>query len=140
VGGWMLNGIYIVQPGPLLGWGNVIYLGGDLQMDPQRVNRAFDTTRFNRNSQQQLGSNIRTFPSRFANLRADGTLTLDASLLKNTPITEKVNLQFRCEFFNVLNHPVFLAPDLSPTSTGFGTITGQNNLPRTIQMALKLTW
>jgi hypothetical protein len=40
----------------------------------------------------------------------------------------------------VLNHPVFLAPDLSPTSTGFGTITGQNNLPRTIQMALKLTW
>jgi hypothetical protein len=65
-----------------------------------------------------------------------GTLTGRVTDSEN----EKVNLQFRCEFFNALNHPVFLAPALSPGSTGFGAITGQNNLPRTIQMALRLTW
>ena len=70
IGGWMVNGIYIVQPGPPLGWGNVIYLGGDLRMNPRGIDNAFDTTRFNRDSRQQLASNIRTFPSRFANLRA----------------------------------------------------------------------
>jgi hypothetical protein len=34
------------------------------------------------------------------------------SVVKNTSITEKVNLQFRAEFFNLLNHPNFANPIL----------------------------
>jgi hypothetical protein len=35
---------------------------------------------------------------------------------------------------------VFNGPQLSPTSSAFGTISGVYNLERHIQMALKLTW
>ena len=140
VGGWVLNGVYVVQPGPPLNWGNVIYLGGDLNLDPRRIDGAFDTTRFNTNSQQQLDWNIRSFPTRFTGLRQDGVYNADFSMLKNTAITEKVRLQYRCEFFNAFNHPTFDPPNLTPTNSNFGKITNQPNLPRIIQMGLRLSW
>jgi len=140
VDGWIVNGIYTIQPGGPLGWGNSIYFGGDLRYDPRKLEAAFDTTRFNRNSTQQLGSNLRTFPSRFANLRADGAHNFDFSVIKNTSITEKVSIQFRLEFFNAFNHPTFNGPELSPVNTNFGNITSQSNLARTTQMALRLVW
>jgi hypothetical protein len=62
------------------------------------------------------------------------------SFIKDFGIWERVRLQYRAEFFNALNHPQFSAPNLSPTSSTFGTITGQANNPRQIQMALRLTW
>ena len=140
IGGWTVNAIYTVQPGPPLGWGNVIYLGGDVRLDPRAIDGAFDITRFNRNSQQQLGSNIITFTSQFSTLRQDGVNNLDFSAIKNNAITERVNLQFRCELFNALNHASFNPPNLSPTSSAFGTITSQANLARSIQLALRLVW
>ncbi len=140
VGGWVVNGIYTVQPGPPLQWGNLIYYGGDLQLRPRNIDRAFDTSRFNSNSQQQLASNIRTFPSRFNNLRADGVNNLDASLLKNIPIAERVRMQFRFEAFNALNRAEFDSPILNPVNSNFGHIQAQSNLPRRIQMALRMVW
>lgn len=140
IGGWTVNAIYTRQAGQPLGWGNVIYYGGGLQLDPRAIDRAFDLTRFNRNSNDQLGSNIRTFPSQFSTLRQDGVNNLDFSVIKNNAITERVNLQLRCELFNSLNHPSFNAPSLAPTSSAFGTITSQANLARSIQMALRLVW
>jgi hypothetical protein len=78
--------------------------------------------------------------------------TVDFSIFKNTYITETVNVQFRAEFFNILNHTNFLSP-------GFLNTFGQNNsvydfdgssLPtalnqtsttsRQIQLGLKLIW
>lgn len=138
--GWVANGIYTAQPGSPLSWGNVIYFGGPLNYDARRLTGAFDVTQFNRNSAQQLGSNIRTFPSKFSNLRSAGVNNFDFSVIKNTPITERVNLQYRCEFFNALNHPQFDGPQLSPTNTNFGNITSQSNLARSIQMALRMAW
>lgn len=140
VGGWVVNAIYTVQPGPPLEWGNVIYYGGDLQLDTRNIGRTFDTTRFNTNSQQQLASNIRAFPSRFSNLRADGVNNLDASLLKNFRVTEQVRMQFRFEAFNALNRAEFDVPILNPVSSSFGKTQAQANLPRRIQMALRLVW
>ena len=140
ISGWTVNAIYSYQPGPPLGWGNVIYLGGDLHLDPHNTANAFDVTRFNRNSQQQLAQNIRVFPSQFAALRQDGVNNLDFSVLKNTAITERINLQLRCEFFNFLNHPSFNPPNLSPIATDFGRITSQANLARSTQLALRLVW
>ena len=139
-GGWVLNAIYTVQPGPPLEWGNVIYFGGDIQLNPRNINRAFDTSLFNTNSQQQLASNIRTFPTRFSTLRTDGVNNLDASLLKNIPIKEKLRLQFRFEAFNALNRVEFDSPILNPANSNFGHIQAQSNLPRRIQMALRLVF
>jgi hypothetical protein len=62
------------------------------------------------------------------------------SVIKNNRITDKVNAQLRADFFNALNHPSFAAPNLSPTSSAFGTITSQANLPRTIQLGLRIAF
>ncbi len=140
VGGWVLNAIYTVQPGPPLEWGNIIYYGGDLQLNTRNIDRSFDRSRFNTSSQQQLASNVRTFPQRFNNLRADGVNNLDASLIKNIPIRERLRLQFRFEAFNALNRAEFDAPILNPVNSSFGRTQATSNLPRRIQMALRLVW
>ena len=139
-GGWNVNAIYTWQPGRPLSWGNVIYYGGDLRVNPRGVDGAFDVTRFNRNSREQLDSNLRSFPAGFANLRSDGLNNFDLSVVKRIPVAEKIYLQFRCEFFNFLNHPVFEPPNTSPTNSSFSLINTQANLPRTTQMALRLVW
>lgn len=48
----------------------------------------------------------------------------DLAIYKNTPITERLNMQLRAEFFNVLNHPNFANPFLpafiaDPAVNGF---------------------
>jgi len=71
-------------------------------------------------------------------------LNTDFSVTKNTKITEKLNLQFRSEMFDVFNHPNFGNPVLTTTSGSFGTIqatrfpTGDFGSSRQIQFALKL--
>ena len=81
-------------------------------------------------------------------LRGPGFFDMDIALLKDTKLTERVNAQFRAEFFNVLNHPNFAIPTGSVFTTtgaissaaGVITATNQNTNPRQIQLALKLTF
>ncbi len=69
--------------------------------------------------------------------RAPGLEQFDLAVNKNFRITEGIKLQFRSEFFNVLNHTNFGPPSNITTSASFGTIT--NTLPaRQIQFGLKL--
>jgi hypothetical protein len=141
VGGWVINAINSYESGgPVGSWGDIIYLGGPLNYDPTNVDHTFDTKQFNTNSAQQLSNHVRTFPTRFSNLRLPPTNNVDASIIKNTRIKERFSLQFRTEFFNAFNHPVFNGPQLSPTNSAFGTISGVYNLERHIQMALRLTF
>ena len=70
-------------------------------------------------------------------LHAPGINNWDLTLMKNTRIAEKRNLQFRAEFFNAWNHPQFLLPSTEITSASFGTIT-QARDGRQIQFGLKL--
>ena len=75
--------------------------------------------------------------------RGPGLADLDVSLLKNTAITERVNLQFRAEFFNILNHTNFGTPNAivftgSSPSPSAGLITTTATIPRQIQFGLKL--
>ncbi|MDE3164396.1 MAG: TonB-dependent receptor, partial [Acidobacteriota bacterium] len=145
VGGWVLNSIYTNQIGAPLTFGsNLIFYGGSINSNahPSNLNAPmFDTTHFNTISSQQLASNIATFGTRYGNIRQDGADNVDLSLIKDTSITEKVKLQFRFEAFNAFNRPEFDAPSsLSPTSSSFGKITTQPNLPRSIQMALRLAF
>jgi hypothetical protein len=97
-------------------------------------------TRFDRDSTHQLSNNVRTFADRFSNLRQDGVNDVDFSAIKNIKIKESVGLQFRCEFFNLFNHALFNGPNLTPTSSSFGQLTSQSNLPRRTQMGLRFVW
>jgi hypothetical protein len=65
---------------------------------------------------------------------------LNASALKDFPLTERWRLQFRGEFFNLTNTPTFGQPGNGLTLPTFGVIssTAANMTPRQMQFALKL--
>jgi hypothetical protein len=92
-------------------------------------------------------------PGTFGNLQRDflagpGITDLDYAVMKETPIKEQVRLQFRAEFFNLLNHANFALPIASafvqtPNGGGapnptFGRITATTTSSRQIQFALKI--
>ncbi len=66
-----------------------------------------------------------------------GFQSVNASLIKNTNLTESVNLQLRAEVFNLFNHPNFNLPDNFLGSPTFGQITSARD-PRHIQLGIKL--
>jgi hypothetical protein len=74
-------------------------------------------------------------------LRGPSAFSMDAGLGKNFAIlpSDRLNLRFRADFFNVLNHPVFSNPsaDISSAST-FGQITSTASSPRVGQFSLRL--
>lgn len=77
------------------------------------------------------------------NLRGPSAFYMDAGLAKNFPIlpNERLNLKFRADFFNVLNHPVFALPTAANsdiTSGSFGTITSTASTARVGQFSLRL--
>jgi hypothetical protein len=72
-------------------------------------------------------------------IQGPGRHNWDMSLFKNIKATEKVNLQFRAEAFNVWNHASFRNPNMNASSRDFGTISDAGH-PRLIQFALKLTF
>jgi len=61
----------------------------------------------------------------------------DLGVDKNFRIRESIRLQFRSEFFNVLNHTNFGIPNTQSTNVAFGQIR-TTYPPRQIQLALKL--
>src|SRR5579875_2717224 len=76
-----------------------------------------------------------------------GLASLDLSLMKNTSLSERVSLQFRAEFFNILNRANFNTPNAvvfssataSPSATA-GVINSTSTSSRQIQFGLKLIW
>jgi hypothetical protein len=82
------------------------------------------------NSFGNAGRNILIGPS---------TFNVDFAAHKLFTITERVNLQFRAEFFNFLNHAQFNNPDRSLADSTFGQITTARD-PRVVQGALKLVF
>jgi hypothetical protein len=78
-------------------------------------------------------------------LSGPGLTTVDFSASKNARLTERLGLQFRAEFFNILNHTNFLTPNevvyssatagISPTA---GVVTATSTTSRQIQFGAKL--
>ncbi len=66
--------------------------------------------------------------------------SLDLGFGKNDKITERVQSDFRVDFFNAFNHPIFYVGDQDINSTSFGKITSTTNSPRTIQLSLRVTF
>jgi hypothetical protein len=137
-----MNGNMILQSGPVItGWGNIIYLGGPLNLNPYQPNgSAFNTSRFITASNQQPVFNIRSFDTQFGNLRRDASKNLDLSIDKNFFVAERLYLQLRFETFNTTNRVTFGTPTLTATSSAFGTITTQSNSPRAVQLGARLVW
>jgi hypothetical protein len=80
-----------------------------------------------------------------------GLATWDFSVLKETRVRERLNVQFRAEIFNFLNRANFNTPNLivftPPTAanlTGLsgtaGSITSTSTTSRQVQFGLKLLW
>jgi hypothetical protein len=159
-GGWTITSIYTYQMGAPLVWGNgsstspgdYVYFGGPGALPASLNNRevnttasgtplpAFNTSLFVTNSANAFAYHIRTFSTTFSNVRQDGLNEWDPSVLKNIPFKERMYLQLRFEFFNVLNHPTFAAPNMQATNASFGVISAAANRPRTIQLGARFVF
>jgi hypothetical protein len=76
-------------------------------------------------------------------LRGPGYTNWDAAVIRTFPIWRESNLQFRAEYFDVLNHTELSNPSVSNpigSSTSFGTITGTQGGPLIAQFALKVSF
>ncbi len=155
VSGWQLNGIGTFLSGfpftPLIGANRSG--DGDIR-NPDRPSIASSTSGpiVTGNPNQWFNPSAFALPTAgtYGNL-GRGTLTgpgladVDLSLFKNTTITERTNLQFRAEVFNVSNRAnygppnttVFSGAAISPSA---GLITTTATSPRQIQLGLKLNF
>jgi hypothetical protein len=141
ISGWQVSGLFQRQTGAALGFGDALLTGTvqDIALPggQRTVNEWFNVNAFVTNSAVQLSNHLRVLSSLFSGVRQDGQNNLDA-MLSRTIHWERFQLQFRTDWFNALNHPQFLGPNTSPTSSAFGQVTGTWSSPRTIQFSLKL--
>jgi hypothetical protein len=72
--------------------------------------------------------------------RGPGQTSIDFSVFKDFRFTERFNMQFRTEMFNLLNQANFGNPGNSMDNANFGQINSTSVNARLIQMALKLTF
>jgi carboxypeptidase family protein len=160
VGGWTLNSIVTIQSGfpftPQLSFNPSN--DGDTR-NPVRPNwnpafsgplilgtsaKWFDPTAFAvpaKGTFGNVGRNVLTGP---------GLGTWDFSVMKDTHLAEKLNLQFRAEIFNLLNRVNLDTPNLivftsmnqmpSQASPVAGTFTSTSTSSRQVQFGLKLLW
>jgi len=112
------------------------YAGGSVHtMDPRSSATAtyFDTSGFSPEPLGQLGNARRRF------FHGPGVNNWDMALLKDTKLTESMNVEFRAEFFNVFNHAQFGVVDGNVNSPTFGQVKTAL-APRIGQLSLKLNF
>ena len=151
VNGWETFGILTLQSGrpftvallseidnsgtgrSILGFGNNDRpnLIGNPQLSDPTPDRWFNTAAFAFSAPGTFGNAGRNI------VDGPGYQSFNAALVKNTVLSERVNLQFRAEAFNFFNHPNFNLPDNFLGSPTFGRITSARD-PRHIQFGLKL--
>lgn len=144
LGGWQTNGVVNLQSGfPF----NVTSPG-----DPANTGRSSErpnvtgavfSTCGNGSLTNCISTNFAVAPFAYGNfgrnvLYGPGLYNVDFSAFKNFSLWERTTLQFRSEFFNLLNTPAFSNPNATITNSNFGTITSTKSDNRQIQFALKL--
>jgi outer membrane receptor protein involved in Fe transport len=72
-------------------------------------------------------------------IRGPATWNLDFALGKNFPIMEKLQLQFRADLFNALNHTILSGLVAEITNPRFGQLTSTNGA-RLMQLSAHLNW
>jgi len=153
IDGWQLNGIATILSGfpftPLIG-SNRSGDGDTRNPDRPALNPSFSGPVLLKKPSEWFNPTAFVLPAvgTYSTL-GRGTLTgpgladVDVSLFKNTRISERTNLEFRAEFFNVLNRVNFGPPNTTVFASGAysasaGTITTLATNPRQIQFGLKL--
>jgi hypothetical protein len=156
VSGWQLNGIISAQNGfpftPLVG-SNQSGSGDTRNPDRVSVNPNFSGPRIVGTQQEWYNPSAFLLPpaGTYGNTGRDilsgpGLLEVDSSLFKNFRIRETAVLQFRAEFFNLINRANFGLPIISnftaagAISPSAGLITYTGTTSRQIQFGLKLNW
>jgi len=141
IGGWETSGILTAGSGQpysvkfsssVVGWtSNYANRVGDPHVDNPTIGKWFNPDAFALPSQFSFGN---AHPIIFG----PGLFDWNMGVFKSFKFKELLRVQFRSEFFNVLNHPSFSNPasNISATST-VGRITSTSNSPRTIQFALR---
>ncbi len=111
------------------------YAGGPVHiLNPRSQGQLFfDKTAFTTEVVGQLGNSRRRF------FHGPGVNNWDMALLKDTRLTERLNLQFRAEFFNVFNHAQFNFVQGNVNAGNFGQATSVAP-PRIGQLSLKLNF
>jgi hypothetical protein len=164
LGGWQLGGIFQASTGlpftPLIGGDPLGLNSTNTYAYPNRLTGPGCQTGVNpSNPDQYIKVDCFSAPNPLTllgnagrnSLPGPGLENFDFSLFKNNYIrrvSEKFNVQFRAEFFNVFNRANFLPPTKNNTVfdqsgngvNGAGKITGTSTTAREIQFALKLVW
>lgn len=130
-GGWQANGIFAAYQGRqymMSASGTTLNMPGNAQTPDQvklEVNKLglvgddgtwFDTSAFARPSGVRFGTVGRN------SMRGPGVINVDLSLFRTFRLTERFNLQFRAESFNISNTPHFANPNGNANSSAFGRI------------------
>jgi len=150
LGGWQISGILTLQDGfPLTatcGPGNIQNGGGacypdnigvspNLADEQQIRTRFFNTAAFV--DRLPGGAQFRYGSSARNTIIGPGIASLDFSAIKNFRFTERTGLEFRSEFFNLPNHPIFNPPGTSLRTPAYGVMTTTRIDSRQIQFGLK---
>ena len=162
IGNWSISFIFNWQTGrPNLTMGNVYY-DGDITKVKTKYSKdpdvpVFDTSGFyfhdaavqtngvddpakQRADQRiQLANNIRTIPTRWDGLRGQDFVNWDMSFVKALEFG-RVRAQFNIELYNAFNSVFYNTPNLTPSSAEFGKVSSQNNLPRNLQVGMKMVF
>ena len=154
VGGWKTSGIWRIADGrPLtfgLADGNSLPTYGGQRPNivgtprrnhgPDWVDQYFaDTSVFQRPDDFTLGN----APRAFGGIRTPWSFTCNLSLGKQfslARVREDMNVEFRIEAQNALNHPVFGTPNSTVDDPSFGQITSTSVGPREVQLAIKFNF
>jgi len=147
-GGWSLNAITLLESGmPVTvtqATNNNAFAGfalqrptivGDPTLDAGRrtPGRFFNTSAFATTPQFVIGNASRN------PVRGPAYRDLDLALVKHSKLSERTDLEFRGEIFNITNTPAFAQPNGSFGSPAFGSITSTITDPRVVQFALRLS-
>ncbi len=148
IGGWATDGVIQVQTGlPLTpqhtgdigSMGTNQALRPDLVCNPNLPSGEQTTEKFFKTECLALQTPMRYGTAGRSVITGPGTIGVDLSVRKMFKITEKINLQFRSEFFNSTNHPNLNPPNKLLGNALFGRVTSARD-PRIIQFGLKLAF
>jgi Carboxypeptidase regulatory-like domain len=148
IGGWQVSGITEIQTGlPLAITSSTNTIGfGTATQRPNNNGQSAVLPSGQRTQKEWFNTSDFSLPAPFTfgnvgpyspDLRGPATNVWNTSLIKNTHLSERLNLQFRAEFYNLFNHPVWAAPGTSLGTSTFGVVA-QKNGNRTGQLGLKL--
>ncbi len=147
LGNWNVGWIATLnsgQPFSVYAGGDVANVGGGSQR-AQVVGNPLSG--FNQSIQEWFNTAAFAVPAAYTfgnegrnNMSGPAFKNLDFNAFKDFPLAERFTLQFRAEFFDILNHPSFGLPDSTVTDNAYGRITStaNPNSNREIQLALKL--